>query len=44
MPSIPLKAYAALVGAFALLGFAATILPTRLALRMDPVKAMASRE
>jgi putative ABC transport system permease protein len=44
MPSIPLKAYGALLGAFALLGFAATVLPTRVALRMDPVKAMAARE
>jgi ABC-type antimicrobial peptide transport system permease subunit len=30
--------------AYAVLGFAATVLPTRLALRMNPIKAMAARE
>jgi hypothetical protein len=32
------------VRVYALVGFAATVLPTRLALRTDPVKAMAARE
>jgi putative ABC transport system permease protein len=44
VPSIPLKAYGVLLGVYALLGFLATVLPTRLALRMNPVKAMAARE
>ena len=44
LPPVSLRVYAGLLGAFALLGFAATVLPTRLALRMNPTKAMAARE
>jgi putative ABC transport system permease protein len=44
VPSIPLRAYGALLAAHAALGFAATVRPTRLALRMNLVKAMATRE
>ena len=44
VPSIPLKAYGVRLGVYALLGFAAPVLPTRLAPRMNPVKAMAARE
>ena len=43
-PSVPIRIYAALVAVYALLGFAATALPTRLALRMNPIRAMAARE
>jgi ABC-type antimicrobial peptide transport system permease subunit len=44
MPSVSLPLYGALLGVYAVVGFAATVLPTRFALRMDPVKAMAARE
>jgi putative ABC transport system permease protein len=44
VPAIPLRACGALLGVYAVLGFVATVLPTRLALRMNPVKAMAARE
>ncbi len=44
VPSISIKAYGGLLAVYALLGFAATVLPTRLALRMNPIKAMAARE
>ena len=44
VPSVPIRAYGVLLATYALLGFAATVLPTRLALRMDPIKAMAARE
>jgi putative ABC transport system permease protein len=43
-PSVPLRLYGGLVAFYALLGFAAGVVPTRLALRTDPVKAMAARE
>jgi putative ABC transport system permease protein len=43
-PSIPARAYAGLLAAYALVGFAATVVSTRLALRMNPVGAMAARD
>lgn len=44
VPPISIWAYAGLMAVYALLGFAATVLPTRMALRMNPIKAMAARE
>jgi len=44
IPSVPIRIYGALLATYALLGFAATVLPTRLALRMNPITAMAARE
>ena len=44
VPSVPLWLYGALVGFYALLAFAASVVATRLALRIDPVPAMAARE
>ena len=44
VPSVPLWLWGGLVAFYALLGFAAGVVPTRLALRMDPVRAMAARE
>ena len=44
IPSVSIRIYGGLLAAFALLGFAATVLPTRLALRMNPIRAMAARE
>jgi len=44
IPSGPLWIYGALVSFFAALAFAASSVSTRLALRMDPVKAMAARQ
>jgi putative ABC transport system permease protein len=44
VPSVPLWVYFCVVAFYALLGFAASVVPTRLALRMDPVRAMAARE
>ena len=44
VPAVPLWASARCSTSTRLLGFAATVLPTRLALRMNPVKAMAARE
>jgi putative ABC transport system permease protein len=44
VPSVSITTYGGLLAAYALLGFAATVLPTRLALRMNPIKAMAARE
>ena len=44
IPSVPIRIYAGLLAAYAVLGFAATVLPTRLALRMNPIRAMAARE
>jgi putative ABC transport system permease protein len=41
-PSGQLWLYAGLLVFFTLLGFAATVVPTRLALRLNPVKAMAA--
>jgi putative ABC transport system permease protein len=43
-PSVSLRLYGGLVAFYTLLGFAAGVVPTRLALRADPVKAMAARE
>ncbi len=43
-PSVSAKTYVGLLAVYAAIGFAASVLPTRLALRMDPVKAMAARE
>ena len=40
VPSVSLRLYAVLAAAFTVLTFAAGIIPTRLALRMEPVKAM----
>ena len=37
VPSVPVGLYAVLVGGYAAITFAATVLPTRLALRADPV-------
>ena len=42
-PSVPLWLYGCLIAAYVLLGFAATVLPTRLALRSEPVTAMTAR-
>jgi putative ABC transport system permease protein len=44
VPSGPFWIYGALVSFFAALAFAASSVSTRLALRMDPVKAMAARQ
>ena len=44
VPSVSLLAYVGLVGAYALVGFGATVIPTRLALRTHAVSAMAARE
>ena len=44
VPSVPLSLYAGLIAFFALVIFAAGIIPTRLALRVDPAKTMAARE
>ncbi len=44
LPSVPLKIYVALLGFYATVGLAATVLPLRLSLRADPVTATASRE
>jgi len=44
IPSVPIRIYGGLLAAYAVLGFAATVLPTRLALCMNPIKAMAARE
>lgn len=44
IPSVSPRAFGGLLAFYAVLGFAATILPTRLALRMNPVTAMAARE
>ena len=43
-PSVPAWVYGGLVAFYGLLAFAAGVLPTRSALRMNPVKAMAARE
>ena len=44
IPSVSIGIYGGLLAAFALLGFASTVLPTRLALRTNPITAMAARE
>ncbi len=44
VPSVSIRTYVGLLAVYALLGFAAGILPTRLALRMNPVKEMTARE
>jgi putative ABC transport system permease protein len=44
VPSGPVWVYGALVGFFGVLAFAASGISARLALRMDPVRAMAARE
>ena len=44
LPSVPLRLWAGLAGGYALVAFAATALPTRLACRVDPVSALAARE
>ena len=44
IPSVPIRIYGGLLSAYAVLGFAATVLPTRLALCMNPIKAIAARE
>jgi putative ABC transport system permease protein len=44
LPSVPLWLFGAMVAFYALLGFAATILPTRSALRVNPVTAIAARD
>ena len=43
VPSVSIRTYGGLLAVYALLGFAAGILPTRLALRMNPVKEMTAR-
>ena len=43
-PPCPSGLYGGLVAFYTMLGFAAGVVPTRLALRVDPVKAMAARE
>lgn len=44
LPAVSLKAYGAIVAGYAVLAFAACILPTRIALRLNPVTAMAARQ
>jgi putative ABC transport system permease protein len=44
LPSVSIRTYGGLLAVYALLGFAATVLPMRLALRINPIKAMAARE
>ena len=44
VPTLSLRTYGGLLAFYAVLAFVATVLPTRLALRMNPVKAMAARE
>ena len=44
IPSVSIRTYGGLLAVYALLGFAAGVLPTRLALRMNPVKEMTARE
>jgi putative ABC transport system permease protein len=44
IPPVSLPIYGGLLVAFALLGFTATVLPTRVALQLDPIKALAARE
>jgi ABC-type dipeptide/oligopeptide/nickel transport system ATPase component len=44
VPSVPLWLYGGLVLFYTALAFAAGVVSTRLALRMDPVRAMAARE
>jgi putative ABC transport system permease protein len=42
-PSVPLRLYGCLIAAYVVLAFAATVLPTRLALRSQPIMAMTAR-
>jgi putative ABC transport system permease protein len=44
IPDVPYWIYGALVASYAALGFAASSVSTRLALRMNPTEAMAARE
>ena len=44
VPPVSIRVFGGLLVIYALLGFVATIAPTRFALRMNPVKAMAARE
>ena len=44
VPSVSLAPFGALFAFYAVIGFAATVIPTRLALRVDPVRAGAARE
>ena len=44
LPSVPLKIYLALLAFYAAVGLAATVFPTRLSLRANPVTATAHRE
>jgi putative ABC transport system permease protein len=44
IPDVPFWAYGALVAFYATLGFAASSISTRLALRTNPIQAMAARE
>jgi len=44
LPALSFNGYGAIVGGYAALAFAACILPTRIALRLNPVTAMAARQ
>ena len=44
LPAVPLWVYGGLVAAYALVAFAAGVVPTRRALRSDPVRALAARD
>ena len=44
LPDVSLRIYAGLVGFFGLVAFAATAIPLRIASRVNPVQALASRE
>jgi putative ABC transport system permease protein len=44
LPSVPLSLWASLAGGYAVVAFAATAIPMRLACRVDPVSALAARE
>ncbi len=44
LPAVSLRTYGALLAVYAVLGFLASDLPARIAMGMNPIKAMAARE